>query len=207
MSINKIYLFIIWILCSFSVHAQQQDSVEQGIADRIFNSYLEVGLLAERSPQLGTGLILKSAFEYRWKGVNHPFIRFNFDQYDPIYHLNSAEDPGNILNEAASITDMLLGPGYRFGKQALRMTVAFQAGIKSYTTPIRITETTPDLIYMEGGNWIPASRLTAGMEYYLDDFFAISLELFQNQAWSAVDYWKNRKTAFGISIGLVGTFF
>ena len=192
---------------SISLYAQGDSLQWNSIDERIFSSYLELGYAGEMSEELEGGRLIKSAFELRLKGSNHLFFRANYDEYSSSYRTELLESPKLILDNHANQSDAIFGLGYRFGKHNYRLFVLGQAGLKFYSMPAILSEVKPEVLYMEEGFSIPTSRLTMGIEYYLDSSFALSLEIFQNSVWEKKDYWKNRFASIGISIGLQGTFF
>jgi len=192
---------------AISLYAQGDSLQWNRIDERIFSSYLELGYVGEMSEQLEGGRLIKSAFEFRLKGSNHVFFRANYDEYSSSYRTELLERPKIVLDNHANQSDAILGLGYRFGRHNYRLFILGQAGLKFYSMPAILSEVKPEVLYMEDGFSIPASRLTMGIEYYLDSSFALSLEIFQNSVWEKKDYWKNRFASIGISIGLQGTFF
>ncbi|MEM8889625.1 MAG: hypothetical protein AAGD28_16745 [Bacteroidota bacterium] len=192
---------------SISLYAQGDSLQWNSMDERIFSSYLELGYVGEISEQLEGGRLIKSAFEFRLRGSNHLFFRANYDEYSSSYRTDLLDKPKIVLDNHANISDAILGLGYRFGKNNYRLFMLGQAGLKFYSLPAILSEVKPEVLYMEDGFSIPTSRLTVGIEYYLDSSFALSLEIFQNSVWEKKDYWKNRFASFGISIGLQGTFF
>lgn len=41
------------------------------------------------------------------------------------------------------------------------------------------------------------------IEYYFDEKSAFTFTLFQNQVWDKVDFWEDKGSAYGFSIGFI----
>ncbi|MEM6804600.1 MAG: hypothetical protein AAF696_24585 [Bacteroidota bacterium] len=202
------------LICSFlllginSSTLTQEDSLKWlRLDERIFSTYLEIGVVAELSDQLEGGRFMKSAFEFRMKGRHHLFFRGNYDQYSSTYKVKAEEAAEIVLDNHANMSDVILGPGYRFGKNAHRFTLLYQAGIKYYSKAAILPGLNKKVLFMEEGYSIFTHRLSTGIEYYFGPTFSITLEAFHNMVGKRKDYWTERKGSLGLTLGLQGTFF
>ncbi|MEL6538590.1 MAG: hypothetical protein AAFQ98_24435 [Bacteroidota bacterium] len=173
--------------------------------DKFFGTFFEVGYLMEQSEMLEGGILLKYAVEYRQSPANNLLIRFNLDQYGLNYNVATDLGPINTLSGETSITDALIGVGYRLGEDTFRFFGLAQAGWKFYSFPSLDTSNPNRLL--EAPRDMGIYRFTAGVEYYFDDTFAATIDVFHQRVFEATDFWVDQQGATCISVGLVGSFF
>jgi hypothetical protein len=206
---KKIFqIILLTISClGFTVSGfSQEGETTDEVYTQLFNTYFEVGYIFENTNALGNGLLFKTGFEYRPTSTNSYFIRLNYDTYDAIYDLQILQDISRPMSGDASFTDAILGVGYRWGNQKIRFLGLIQGGLKFYNYPTLIEEDNFRFISLDDRlNWM--TRVTVGMEYYFDESFAFSIDLFQNQVWQRQDFWSDHAGAWGFTFGLIGSFF
>jgi len=173
--------------------------------DKFFGTFFEVGYIFENSDLLEPGWLFKYAVEYRQSPANNFLIRFNLDQYGLRYHVNNDNPLIGDMQGATDVTDVLLGPGYRFGEGSVRLFLLAQVGLKYYSFPTASPE--PPISFVEVASSQGMYRFAAGIEYYFDDTFAATVDVFHQRVFNAVDYWTEEQGATCISVGLIGSFF
>ncbi len=207
MNVPKISIIIcLFGFMSITGFSQNEEDDYGELSEKLIGTYFELGYISENSDFLGSGLLFKSAIEYRLKKTNHIFIRLNTDNYDVDYLLTDLENFSAEVTGSASMTDIILGPGYRKGNDNTLFYILIQSGLKLYSFPAVSNSNDVVLVFPDGDN-VFTTRITAGFEYYFDSTFAFTVEVFQNQVWEEKGFWKDKKGAWGISVGLVGSFF
>ncbi|MEM0998778.1 MAG: hypothetical protein AAGN35_17095 [Bacteroidota bacterium] len=184
-----------------------QDSIpeREGWDERVFGTQLEIGYVEERSSELGGGILFKTAIEYRMRRVNHLFFRFDYDDYDVDFRLNDLPGLAREISGNTSFTDLLLGVGYRGGDRTLRFTGLVQSGVKLYGMP-SAEVFSGQLVISSDARAIWTGRASLGLEYYFDKNFAAAVDVFHNRVLQSRDFWEERPGAWGVSIGLIGSF-
>ena len=190
------------VFCSFG---QDNDENKKGIRYRIFLPSLEIGYVDYGSQELSGGIMIKTAIEYRLKTQDSFYFRLNYDNRRATYKTTPV-GLTNVIEGKVNFSDLIGGVGYRFGKDKLQWIVLLQGGVSFYDVPeFEINGTTLNL--KNKGKNVPISRLTIGLEYYLDSNSAITLELLQSQFWNQEDFWKDNQSAWGISLGVTATLY
>ncbi len=202
---KSILFFCMLFTCTPFLQAQDSLYAGETINEKLFGTNLEIGYVQENSEMLGGGILFKTSLEYRVHRVRNAFIRFNYDDYDVTYQLETTSGLADEISGSAAFSDLLLGAGYRGGNRTIRWTGLVQGGVKFYTVPI-VEEANGQLSLTQEGHNIFTARASAGLEYYFDNTFALAFDIFHSRVFREKDYWTGRQGAWGISIGLIGSF-
>ena len=124
---------------------------------------------------LKTGVILTTALEYRPVNGNAMFIRFNYDAIHNHYQQVYADSPTNVNTGKLSTNIFSLGLGYRRKVGKIRLFGILQPGlaINSYD---RVNFNPRAITVDQISRKHFSVKLTSGMEYYLAEHFALTLE-------------------------------
>ena len=155
--------------------------------------------------ELSGGIMIKTAIEYRLKTQDSFYFRLNYDNRKATYNIQPV-GLTNVIEGKVNFSDLIGEVGYRFGKDKLQWIVLLQGGVSFYDVPE--FELNGSVLNLKNrGKNVPISRLTIGLEYYLDSNSAITLELLQSQFWNQEDFWKDNQSAWGISLGVTATLY
>ena len=191
------------LMLSLSAIAQNAEEEDRpNIGGQIFLPSIEIGYLSNSANSLSGGVITKTSIEYRVRNNNDVFFRINYDNYNANYTLTSDNSLTNIITGTAAFTDLLFGAGYRFGDNQFRYFIMLQSGLKYYKFPEFVQNSTVINIEQRKRN-IFSTRITLGLEYYINEKSAISFDLLQSQVWKERDFWSNSGSAIGFSIGFI----
>ena len=193
-------LLILKLSLVFTHAFSQEKSTEKKAYGEFFSPTLEIGYVRNPSKSLSDGLMIKTSIEYRLKQVNDFFFRANYDTYDVKYNLENLNNLSNIVKGTAYFSDLMAGVGYRFGKQKNRFTLLVQPGVKFYDFPVATNENNIITIN-QAGKSLFVNRITAGYEYYINSKSAFTIDVFGNMVGKKVDFWNEKRGAFGLSIG------
>lgn len=124
---------------------------------------------------LKTGVILTTALEYRPVNGNAVFIRFNYDAIHNHYQQVYADSLTNVNTGKLSTNIFSLGLGYRRKVGKIRLFGILQPGlaINSYD---RVNFNPQAITVDQISRKHFSIKLTGGMEYYLAEHFALTLE-------------------------------
>ncbi|MGD1847111.1 MAG: hypothetical protein ACFB10_17105 [Salibacteraceae bacterium] len=196
-------IVLFFLLVCFSANAQEEEpKPPPKIGNQVFLPSLEIGYLFNSASVLSGSVLIKSSIELRLRNNNDLFLRVNYDKYDADYTLEPENNLTNVIKGTAAFTDLLLGPGYRFGDKKYRMFIMVQGGFKYYNFPEFVQNN--NVVNLEQGRSRTfTSRATLGLEYYLTEKSAISLDFIQGQVWDKKDFWADSGSALGFSIGFI----
>lgn len=124
---------------------------------------------------LKNGTILTTALEYRPVDGNAIFIRFNYDAIHNHYQQVYSNSPTNVNTGKLSADIFSLGLGYRRKAGSIKLFGILQPGlaINSYDR----VNFNPETISIDQISRHHLSiKLTSGIEYYLAEHFALTLE-------------------------------
>ncbi|MFC0514928.1 outer membrane beta-barrel protein [Mucilaginibacter angelicae] len=155
---------------------------------------------------LKKSFMLTTAFEFRPREGNAFFIRFNYDAINSHYKQVYQNSPTNVNTGKLTSSIFSLGAGYRHKAGIFRVFGLLQPGIgvNSYDR-VKIT---PETIIIE-----PVSRnhlslkLTTGIEYYLAEHFALTVEPSYFYLAPRGNYRLLNPQSMNISIGFTTTLF
>ena len=202
---RTITIFFLLFGFTFYGFGQDEDQNKKGLRYRIFLPSLEIGYVDYSSNELSGGIMVKTAIEYRLKTQDSFYFRLNYDNRQAKYKI-APTGLTNVIEGKVSFSDLIGGAGYRFGKDKLQWIVLLQGGVSFYSVP-EFELNGGVLNLRNAGKNVPISRLTIGLEYYLDSNSAITLELLQSQFWNQEDFWKDNQSAWGISLGVTATLY
>ena len=201
----KYFLLIISLLLintsSFS-QSSEPDTTAAGLASRIFLPSFEIGVQVPTSDLIGPSFVTKTSIEYRFRNNNDFFLRLCFDTYGASYSLPAINSTTNAIDGTVQFTDVLLAPGYRFGDETFRLLVSVMPGVKRYEFPEASIDGQRVIVRQEGRSIFTTSFLVC-LEYYFDSKSALTLNVYENQVWRAVDFWEDGGAAFGFSLGFI----
>ncbi|MEM6263120.1 MAG: hypothetical protein AAGI38_11475 [Bacteroidota bacterium] len=200
---RKALIVLIFLSVGRICHAQQDTlSALNKFGSRIFLPSIDVGYQFPTSELLESSLIVKTTIEYRLRNNNDFFIRLSYDTYGARYKLAEFNNTTNTIEGTVQFSDVLLGPGYRFGDNDYRLMVAFMPGIKSYEFPTATLDGQRVIISQESQILFTTSFLTT-LEFYFDPKSALTISFFQNQVWEDVDFWEDGRAGYGFTIGFI----
>ena len=202
---KQFFFSLLLLATSFSALAQSENQDEGDFANNTFMPSIEVGYVFNLADNLSGGLLWKTSLEYRLRNNNDVFVRLNYDDADANFTLS---EPGltNVIEGSLSIKDLLLGGGYRFGDSKFRAFLLLQGGVRFYSYPV-IEEAAPSVTISLDGRRLFTSRVTLGFEYYFSERSAFAVEVLQGNAWEKKDFWSERTTSAGFSVGFIATLF
>lgn len=201
----KQLLHILFIIFLFHHCVLAQEEEERKVGNQIFLPSVEIGYVGYNSDNLTGGILVKTSIEYRFRNNNDLFLRVNYDNRDAVYRLESS-DFTNVLEGSVRFTDFLGGIGYRFGDKDVRVFILAQAGITTYDFPNLEVNNNSLSVTNEKDNLF-ITRATLGIEYYLAERTAISIEFLQSQVWENEDFWDDKTGSWGVSFGVIAALF
>jgi hypothetical protein len=181
----------------------QDDSLNhENFWSRIFLPSIDAGYQIPNTDLLEGSVRIGTSIEYRIKNNNDFFIRLNYDTYGARYTLGENNTTTNTIEGTVQFTDLVSGPGYRWGDQTFRVMFAAMPGIKLYEYPT--AQSDGQAIIIESTNrTVFTTIFLSTLEYYLDEKSALTFSLYQNQVWRKVDFWQDGGSAVGFSIGFI----
>jgi hypothetical protein len=155
---------------------------------------------------LKKSFMLTTAFEFRPKEGNAFFIRFNYDAINSHYKQVYQNSPTSVNTGKLTSSIFSLGVGYRHKAGIFRVFGLLQPGlgVNSYDRVV----ITPETITIE-----PISRnhlsfkLTTGIEYYLAEHFALTVEPSYFYLSPRGNYRLLNPQSMNISVGFTTTLF
>lgn len=189
------------VMLGYSLHAQPAWKRTAGyLAKHVFTPALEIGYVMNDSKELFNGVMFKGAVEYRFRNLDGPLIRGNYDTYDAKFQLSNLNNITNIVKGTAFFSDWLLGGGYRIGGFKQRFFGLVQGGLKFYDFPNATQR--PGLIDIRLENkTVFTGRVTLGYEYYLNFRSAFTLEAMHGHVFRRVHFWQERGGSWALSVG------
>ena len=118
-------------LSLLTTQAMAEPSPEPG--GRFFMPAAEIGPVWFSTPKLGTGLMVRTSMDYRFRRLRAPFLRLAYDATTAPF--SSAAGSGPSLTANASIHDLLVGGGFRAGSDRLQVVPSLQAGVQLAQLP------------------------------------------------------------------------
>lgn len=198
---NLVALFLLFLV--FEANAQKSDADSTAnFWGRIFLPSIEVGYQIPNSSQIGSSVKFGTSIEYRFRNNNDFFLRLNYDTYGAKYSLSQENGLSNNIDGTVQFTDLLFGPGYRFGDKTYRLMFSVMPGIKTYEFPSATLSGQQVLISQESRTIFTTYALGT-LEYYFDEKSAFTLSLFQNEVWEREDFWQDGTSAWGFSVGFI----
>lgn len=199
-------LCFVFTLKGFS-QADEESSDKNSFGEKLFLPSLEMAYINNNSKFLSDGILIKTSLEYRFSNPTDFFLRLSYDTYSANFEFRDILNFSNVVEGTASFSDLILGVGYREGLgEKIRAFVVVQGGFKFYDFPTAIVDSNSIEIGLDGRNTF-TTRVTAGIEYYINNKSAITLDIFQNEAWTDEDFWEDKSGAWGISVGFITALF
>jgi len=184
-------------------YAQEGDgATDNGFWSRIFLPSIDIGYQEPSSDLIEGSIRIGTSLEYRVRNNNDFFFRINYDAYGANYTLATDNLTTNTIEGTVQFTDIVLGPGYRFGDNTFRLMVAVLPGIKLYEFPTATTDGQRIVVSQEGKSTFTTIALST-LEYYVNEKSALTFSIYQNQVWDEVDFWEDGGGAVGFSIGFI----
>ena len=134
------------------------------------------------------------------------FFKLNFDAASIRYNLDAIPDETNIIEGTTAIEDLLLGVGYRIGKNKVQYFLLNQVGVRFYDYP-KINHGDGVISVLQENKSIGFNRFSVGVEYYLNDKMAVTLEGFFGSTLQQKDFWENKNSSVGLTIGVTTALF
>ena len=199
---NKYILLFIFSCLTFFSFGQNSIEVskkESNSSSAVFLPALEIGYMNEQTRFLSGGLLMKTSIEYRTK--KNIFFKLNFDAASTRYNLDAIPGETNIIEGTTAMEDLLLGVGYRIGKNKVQWFLLNQMGVRFYDYP-KINHGDGVISVLQENKSIGFNRFSVGIEYYLDDKMAVTLEGFSGSALHQKDFWEDKISSIGLTIGV-----
>lgn len=198
----KKYWLLGMIFWSTTAIAQKNN---ESFFSRIYFPF-DVGGAVYPSNILAYGGLAKTSLEYRFEHQNSFFIRFNYDNRKAEYHLPITAEFTNLQNSDVHFSDLVLGLGYRKGSKRWQWVSLVQAGPTAYSVPsIQPSGDSFRKTSRSESVWI--SKITTGIEYYLYERVALTLEVTHLYHWQQQDFFADQPSAFAWSIGFTTPLF
>ncbi|MEM1349885.1 MAG: hypothetical protein AAGI01_15085 [Myxococcota bacterium] len=178
-----------------------KNRADQEPRERLFVTDLDLGVIWFASPKLASGLMLRTALDYRPDRDSFGYLRLNLDSTS-----TTIDEPSTNTRQGFSaplpFTDVAFGPGARFGDGVLRIALTAQLGVGVYSLPGISGD---QVLRIETSTRVAGlARLQAALELYLgaDMDSALTMELlgqryFGRPEWSGWEGW-----AAGLLVGL-----
>ena len=193
------YLFILG-LCAIA--QENEEKISNNFWSRVFLPSIDVGYQFPNSELIGGSIRIGTSIEYRARNNNDFFLRLNYDTYGATYTLANNNNTTNNIEGTVQFTDIVVGPGYRFGDNTFRLMFSAMAGTKRYDFPFATLDGQQITIRSESKSTFTTIFLST-VEYYLDEKSALTFSLYQNHVWRKVDFWEDGGSAVGFSIGFI----
>ena len=193
------------IIGLFAPISAQTPEEESSFANHTFMPSIDIGYQWNATPQLSGGLITRTSLEYRIRNNNDVFFRLNYDNAQGRFEFEDRETT-QVIAGNVGMNYLLGGAGYRFGNKKVRSLVLLQAGWNFYSIPELEQEGTVLLVSERNGRAF-ATRVTAGLEYYIGERTALTLEVMVGNQWQKKDFWPSNGLSTGVSVGIVTTLF
>ena len=187
---------------SFSLAAQER---KEKFFSHLYFPF-DFGSAMYSSESLHSDGLVKTGLEYRFNRKNAFFIRFNFDNRSADYKMKSDSEISNIENGTIQFSDLVIGPGYRYGNEKYQFTCLFQLGNTNYS----ITNVEQNGSSFKGVSTkrnLIISKASFGIENYIFETVALSLETSHLYHWQKKDFFKENSNRLTWSIGITTTLF
>jgi len=176
MQIARLFIQSIVLLLLSGINSRSYAQTESVTSRIYFPGSIGLNLPFDDSRlHLNNGTILTTALEYRPVNGNAIFIRFNYDAVHNHYQQVYSNSPTNVNTGKLSANIFSLGLGYRRKVGIIKMFGILQPGlaINSYD----LVNFNPETISIDQISRRHLSiKLTSGIEYYLAEHFALTLE-------------------------------
>ena len=192
------FIFCLLPLITYAQTSTNDAENDMSFLDRIFLPALELGYVVENSDALNNGIMIKTSVEYRTK--SNVFAKLNFDAIGLKYELENLDGFTNVVKGRTTIEDLVLGVGYRFGKEEFRTYLLYQGGIRFYDYP-NATQIGNTITIDQNLNTTTIHRFSIGTEYYFDSKTAITAEFSMARVGQEVDFWVSNQASLGMAIG------
>ncbi len=194
------------ILLSFfivTVQANAQVENDNGLLSKLYFPF-DFGSTFSSNANINAGGLVKTGLEYRFKEAGGYFIRFNFDNRTNQFEI-SENQTTNVTEGRLGFDDYVIGVGYRHGRRKFKVFYLAQAGLSSYEYPV-VEGEAPAYKITDKIETTPIIKLVIGLEYYLAENAAITLEAGHYFHPSTSVFWDNLNTTV-VSLGLTTTLF
>ena len=152
----------------------ERASVE-GDGSRVFMPAGELGSVWFADPNLGTGLMMRTSIEARYRRVRAPFLRVSYDATWVPYTTTRSSDQAS-LKASATVHEMVMGGGMRFGHDRLQVAPSIVGGLRVSQLP----SLHGGLTDLEVGTRSVVSAVVApsvGVELYLEPDTAVTVDV------------------------------
>jgi hypothetical protein len=195
-------LFLIFSVITFnSVKAQNNTTT---FFSKLYFPF-DFGFTTTSQNTFETGSLIKTGLEYRFKTTTGIFIRFNYDNRSNKFTIQE-NSTTNVIEGNLKFDDYLLGIGYRIRKNKVKGICLLQTGISTFEYPT-INGMSNNFIINQQQHSTPSTKLTFGLEYYVANNAAFTLETGYILQTSNTVFWKNNLNVMSLSFGLTTTLF
>lgn len=169
--------------------------------ERVFMPEFELGAMAFPRDDLSLGFVARTSMEYRPDRLRAPFLRITYDATTASFVQPATETLPELRGPYAA-HDILLGGGYRVGSQTVQGVFGFAGGLRLDALPRLIEDEALEISTRTRVG--AAARLSMGVEVYVEEESAITLELLGQRMWGPIwsgsDAW-----AFGALVGFTSS--
>ena len=198
----KVFLWIMMLSLPYLSVAQD---VKKTFLSHLFFPF-DFGGSLYSSESLHSGGLAKTGLEYRFDTKNAFSIRFNFDNRSADYKLKADSKISNIENGTIQFSDLVIGPGYRYGNKKWRFTCLVQLGNTNYSIT-KVEQNGSSFKGVSTKRNLFISKASIGIEYYLFETVALTFETSHLYHWQKMDFFKDNSNGLTWSIGITTTLF
>lgn len=199
----EIYFFIcLFLLFPFASCAQSEE--EKDMLSGFYFPF-DFGYINPGSNWFSPGGQIKTGVEFRIEQTNAFFFRFNFDNRSNKYNIPACEIT-NVSEGKLHFNDYVIGTGYRYGSGRVKVFTLLQGGLTTYSFSVVSDFGNHYAVYDESETSFIIKSIF-GAEYYVAENAAITLETIYSIISKDSDFWEERLSNFGVSIGMTATLF
>ncbi|MCD4691987.1 MAG: hypothetical protein K8R79_03650 [Calditrichales bacterium] len=165
----------------------------------------DFGYIIPGSNKVFPGGQLKTGIEFRIKQTNAFFFRFNFDNRSNQYKIPACEIT-NVSEGKLHFNDYVIGTGYRHGGGKVKVFSLLQGGLTTCSFSV-VSDFGNHYAVKDESESSFIMKSILGVEYYIAKNAAITLEAVYSIISEDSDFWEEKLSSFGISIGMTATLF
>jgi len=199
----KLFLNIfILVALNSTVYGQSESS--PSFLSKIYFPF-DFGFTISDQTNISNGGLIKTTLEYRINPEKGLFFRFNYNNRNNKFKI-SENSYTNVIEGQLKFDDYLIGTGYRIGNKKIKGFGLCQAGISTYNFP-SLNGASNNFKIKENKITSPIFNATLGLEYYVAQNAALTIETVYILQTSNSAFWNKSFNKLGISLGLTTTLF
>lgn len=198
MKLHKV-LFLLIFLIGVNTTFGQSDTSEISDLERTFMPAVQMGYVAQGTSELSGGLMTQTSLEYR--DISNFVFRINYDAFNANLKVSYPIDTNVTYTGKTVLSDLIIGVGYRIPLKKHFITNYIQSGVKFYGFPV-FNQDAATINFDMNARKVGVIRYSLGYEYQITPKLFFAVELLTGYVFKAVDFWKDNRWSYGVTIGL-----